>query len=89
MQVNSFKINRGHGYFDRYTVAQNKSTPGYTKENRNYKRMCIKSETSMCIEDDFGTATAIREFLIMECDLFVDRRMANDINEIIEYLCTK
>ncbi len=24
------KINRGHGHFDRYTVAQNYSTPGYT-----------------------------------------------------------
>ncbi len=49
---------------------------GWSKENRNYKRMCIKSETSMCTEHDFRTATAVREFLTMKCDLFVDRRMA-------------
>ncbi len=38
----------------------------------------------MCTEHDFRTATAIRECLTMKCDLFVDRRMASDINEIIE-----
>ncbi len=41
----------------------------------------------MCTEHDFHTATALREFLTVKCDLFVDRRMASDINEIIEYLC--
>ena len=61
---------------------------GWSKENRNYKRMCIKSGTSMCIENDFRTATAVREFLTMKCDLFVDRRLASDINGIIEFFCT-
>ncbi len=51
--------------------------------------MCIKPETSMCTEHDFRTATAIREIFTIKCDLFVDRRMEIDINEIIEYLCTK
>ncbi len=42
----------------------------------------------MRTEHDFRTATAVREFLTMKCDLFVDRRMASDSNEIIECLCT-